>query len=171
MLLITLVWPLPVPGLFLTLRSREETFCPALGSGHWSLPAMSRNPGGGPDPAASFHEQCGQDPCKNICDKKLKPGRDVWFALDASQTGRLPECIMMAVGWQLLLALQDGLCGQFERVILYRQLAYPPTTRRKLSNCLLCEQGALFSAVTWKWQVFPVPLVMQLFCWLKIQLS
>lgn len=165
-----LTWPLPDPGLILTLRSTEKIFHPTLSSRHCSLPTMCRNPGGGTAPVAYFHEQCGQNPSKNTCDRVEA---SAWHT-DCSgclPDGKSARARRDGNGLAASPALQEELGGQFESVILYGRLADPPTTDRKLSKCLLCKEGALFSAVTWKWQVFPIPPVTQLFCWLKTQLS
>lgn len=151
-LLMILRWLLPEPVLILSERRLFSLLLAvdtgSFFSGHSSCHGQKlwRRA----SPWASYHEHCGQDPCKNTCDKKLKPMLDVQFVLGAFQIGRLPEHSVMVVSWQPSLRLQGGLGGQFKHVILYCQLAYPPTTGRKLSDCPLCEQGALFSAVTWK---------------------
>lgn len=123
-----LTWPLPDPGLILTLRSTEKIFCPTLSSRHWSLPTMCRNLGGGAAPVAYFHEQCGQDPCKNTCDKELRPALDTRIALGVSQMERVPVHVVMAMGWQLPRPSRRSLVGNL-KVLFYMgdlQTLLPP---------------------------------------------
>lgn len=146
-----LVWPLPEPGLIHTLRSREEIFFALLSAVDIGLfpPYAETLLEGQPLRLLSVNS-VDKTPAKTLATKELRPALDVRLALDMSQIERLPMHVTTAMGWQLLPALQDRLGGQFESVILYRQLTYPLTTGRKLSNCLLYKEGALFSAVTWK---------------------
>lgn len=58
------------------------------------------------------------------------------------------------------------------KILFYISYLHTPIqSAESFQNYQLCEQGALLSANTWWWQVFPTPSIRQVFYWLITKLN